>query len=85
MDTHMESDVQELALTRDLKAPVARVFAAWTDPRQAALWWAPQDCTPLSCEIDLRPGGAWTRRMRVPRSEERRVGKECRSRWSPYH
>ena len=22
---------------------------------------------------------------RVDRSEERRVGKECRSRWSPYH
>ena len=27
---------------------------------------------------DLTIGG-------VPRSEERRVGKECRSRWSPYH
>ena len=25
------------------------------------------------------PGGSWWR------SEERRVGKECRSRWSPYH
>ena len=24
-------------------------------------------------------------RGRIPRSEERRVGKECRSRWSPYH
>src|SRR5256885_13074782 len=24
-------------------------------------------------------------RQRPPRSEERRVGKECRSRWSPYH
>ena len=24
-------------------------------------------------------------RFRVLRSEERRVGKECRSRWSPYH
>src|ERR1035438_2518261 len=23
--------------------------------------------------------------FRLPRSEERRVGKECRSRWSPYH
>src|SRR2546422_77166 len=23
--------------------------------------------------------------IRIPRSEERRVGKECRSRWSPYH
>src|SRR3712207_9490500 len=25
------------------------------------------------------------RLMAAPRSEERRVGKECRSRWSPYH
>src|SRR5439155_9626881 len=24
-------------------------------------------------------------RRTFPRSEERRVGKECRSRWSPYH
>ena len=23
--------------------------------------------------------------QRIFRSEERRVGKECRSRWSPYH
>ena len=23
--------------------------------------------------------------LQVERSEERRVGKECRSRWSPYH
>ena len=25
------------------------------------------------------------RRAHTKRSEERRVGKECRSRWSPYH
>ena len=25
------------------------------------------------------------RKRRIKRSEERRVGKECRSRWSPYH
>ena len=24
-------------------------------------------------------------KQRIDRSEERRVGKECRSRWSPYH
>src|SRR3712207_6914515 len=29
--------------------------------------------------IDLGEGGSFQR------SEERRVGKECRSRWSPYH
>ena len=30
----------------------------------------------------------WQKAMKLPvtvRSEERRVGKECRSRWSPYH
>ena len=25
------------------------------------------------------------RHVHLTRSEERRVGKECRSRWSPYH
>src|SRR5256885_17135075 len=30
------------------------------------------------------PESAWVARV-VDRSEERRVGKECRSRWSPYH
>ena len=33
------------------------------------------------CTIDAQMG-----QVSVPdRSEERRVGKECRSRWSPYH
>src|ERR1035437_5472027 len=29
--------------------------------------------------------GWWKQRIFNIRSEERRVGKECRSRWSPYH
>src|SRR2546422_11394382 len=37
----------------------------------------------------VRPGSSGTvvpgYDARVVRSEERRVGKECRSRWSPYH
>src|SRR5256886_3754027 len=32
-----------------------------------------------------RRAGGGLARPRVARSEERRVGKECRSRWSPYH
>ena len=31
----------------------------------------------------FKPEGDWVRNW--VRSEERRVGKECRSRWSPYH
>src|SRR5215204_7324105 len=51
-----------------------------------------------TCALPISPGcapalgirsrtrrGAATRRARPGRSEERRVGKECRSRWSPYH
>src|SRR2546427_9385061 len=30
-------------------------------------------------------GDRFGSRARAARSEERRVGKECRSRWSPYH
>src|SRR5579871_2043703 len=37
--------------------------------------WLPGQMTPIHDHI------CWC----VVRSEERRVGKECRSRWSPYH
>src|SRR5260363_120370 len=33
----------------------------------------------------LRSAGRRSAGYDEPRSEERRVGKECRSRWSPYH
>src|SRR2546422_1509792 len=36
-------------------------------------------------EVDAREPGAAEVLKRYSRSEERRVGKECRSRWSPYH
>ena len=66
MNVAAKSVAEELVLTRDIAAPRERVFAAWTDVRQASRWWVPQDCTPLSCEMDVRPGGAWRRRMRAP-------------------
>src|SRR2546422_7567526 len=36
-------------------------------------------------EVTQMSNGAYQIRIRGQRSEERRVGKECRSRWSPYH
>ena len=35
--------------------------------------------------IAIREGRTGFQPQEHPRSEERRVGKECRSRWSPYH
>ena len=46
----------------------------------------------ISAENRNTPGGTfdvgsntYSLRVEGERSEERRVGKECRSRWSPYH
>src|SRR5688572_4007420 len=38
-----------------------------------------------SCDIDMIAESTPEQRASDRRSEERRVGKECRSRWSPYH
>ena len=48
---------------------------------QAFLWWRPETAWR---DLDLIKGAGFTWVKQV-RSEERRVGKECRSRWSPYH
>src|ERR1035437_5239757 len=36
-------------------------------------------------KVELKPEDLRELTARMQRSEERRVGKECRSRWSPYH
>src|SRR5258707_9733939 len=47
----------------------------------------PPSSPPRSTKIRYSPGvpGVKYPVQRADRSEERRVGKECRSRWSPYH
>jgi len=35
--------------------------------------------------FDYGAGNLFSLKVALERSEERRVGKECRSRWSPYH
>ena len=41
--------------------------------------------SPIALRIANRDWANWQKAMAIERSEERRVGKECRSRWSPYH
>ena len=42
-----------------------------------------EKCPALVLNADYRPLSYYP--LSLWRSEERRVGKECRSRWSPYH
>src|SRR3712207_9502362 len=51
----------------------------------AAVYAARANLQPLVFDGSVTAGGALMNTTEVERSEERRVGKECRSRWSPYH
>ena len=52
-----------------------------TDPLFAAIVLV----TPLAAQVGNSVGVRDANTVPEARSEERRVGKECRSRWSPYH
>src|SRR2546426_12710463 len=62
--------LRQLALTLDAGAPPEKILGQ--------LAWLVRSKFPAIAAGDVR--GAID-----ARSEERRVGKECRSRWSPYH
>lgn len=58
--------IVEVTLTRQLKAPRALVWKAWTDPAMLARWWGPHGFTNPRCEIDPRVGGKIYIHMQAP-------------------
>ena len=70
--------------TRVLPADEAGVAEAAQLLRQGQLVALPTE-TVYGIAADARNGAAVRDIFVAKRSEERRVGKECRSRWSPYH
>jgi len=56
----------ELVSTRVFDVIRERVFDAFSDPTQLALWWGPDGFTNTIHEFDLKPGGKWRLAMRGP-------------------
>src|ERR1051326_8399110 len=48
---------REVKILRTFNAPLALVWAAWTEPAHVAQWWGPRGFTNPVCEWDARPGG----------------------------
>ena len=48
-----------LSLTRIIRAPRAKVFAAWTEPELLKQWWGPGLVSCPEAHVDLREGGAY--------------------------
>ena len=83
LQTVLES--ADFVCTRVDRGGISNLFARWGDQGHAKTFGfnGHTDVVPLGNPDDwtMPPFGAEIK----DRSEERRVGKECRSRWSPYH
>src|SRR2546422_9502948 len=80
-----DADVQRRASSDTI--PPGRLSASWATPTSAVLGGGGWPILVSRARDGAStPGtGGPSYSTTGPRSEERRVGKECRSRWSPYH
>src|ERR1041385_3268416 len=74
-----ETDVD--AMSREMRAAASAAGAYASSVPTSVMPDSDEGDAPLAAEIDALGRAS----ARAQRSEERRVGKECRSRWSPYH
>jgi len=52
--------------TREISAPVARVYEAFNKPEQLAVWWGPNGFTNTFHIFDHQPDGRWSYTMHGP-------------------
>jgi len=50
---------REFVLEHHFRAPAAKVFAAYTDPKLLAKWWTPKGGSMTIESMDARPGGGY--------------------------
>ena len=65
-----------LTLKRRIKAPPARVFAAWTDPQKIVNWFGPGETSAdsVQAEMDVAVGGRFRMSFRTEDGEYHEVG-----------
>src|SRR2546427_4539885 len=90
-----EDGIRDLTVTgvQTCALPISQHHQRPGERRDAPAWRPPREAPQKHVEPAQQDEPDDHARMQVPvlpgprvwRSEERRVGKECRSRWSPYH
>jgi uncharacterized protein YndB with AHSA1/START domain len=59
-------DSYTLTTTREVQAPIGRVWDAWNDPAKIARWWGPAGFHSTVEELDVREGGRFVVIMHGP-------------------
>jgi len=70
----LANETDDLVITRVFQAPIALVFAAWTEPQHLAHWSGPQGFTTPESSMDFRPGGRYRACLRAPDGVDHWVG-----------
>jgi uncharacterized protein YndB with AHSA1/START domain len=58
-DLEIDRRSHTIRLVRNFAAPRSEIFEAWTKPEHVTCWWDAAGEPLTTCEIDLRPGGAF--------------------------
>jgi uncharacterized protein YndB with AHSA1/START domain len=56
----------EIVFTSVLRHSPRLIYEAWTRPEHIRNWQGCEEGSIISCDVDLRPGGAWHYTMRMP-------------------
>lgn len=62
----MFDDKLDLTISRIIRAPRARVWEAWVDPRKLEQWWAPVPVKTKVNALEVKAGGAFDTTMTLP-------------------
>ena len=77
---------REILITRHFEAPRVVVWRALTEPMHLLRWWGPPWCPMVTCEVDLRVGGAWRYVLAHRRRHRARLARRVpRDRARPTH
>jgi uncharacterized protein YndB with AHSA1/START domain len=64
-----------VVVTRELKAPCAMVFRAWTEPKQMVQWWSPENAECRDVKADVKTGGTYRIHMFSEKGDHIAYGK----------
>jgi uncharacterized protein YndB with AHSA1/START domain len=71
-DVQKDPATLSMVVTAEFRAPAARVWQLWADPRQLERWWGPPTYPATVVDHDLVPGGTVTYFMTGPEGDKHR-------------
>lgn len=71
--------MSDITIERTFRAPVERVWKAWSEPEMIKKWWGPKDFSAPDVAIDFRVGGKYLYSMR---DDKGLAGQKGRKFWS---